>query len=157
MATKSKTPTSQFVCSQCGCIAPKWLGRCPDCGEFNTMQEEIVRATDEPVRGGVSRVSTRALPLSKIGYEKTERVKSGIAELDTVLGGGVVPGSLVLIGGDPGIGKSTLLTQVSAHLAKDKKVLYVSAEESCSQVKIRCERLGLQSDNLYRTALVCFW
>ncbi|MBR2023232.1 MAG: DNA repair protein RadA [Clostridia bacterium] len=155
MASKTKAPTSQFVCSQCGCIAPKWLGRCPDCGEFNTMQEELVRTADEPVRGGVSRVSTRALPLSKIGYEKTERVKSGIAELDTVLGGGVVPGSLVLIGGDPGIGKSTLLTQVSAHLAKDKKVLYVSAEESCSQVKIRCERLGLQSDNLYLLNETC--
>ena len=155
MATKSKTPSSQFVCSQCGCIAPKWLGRCPDCGEFNTMQEEIVRTADEPVRGGVSRVNTRALPLSQIGYEKTERVKSGIAELDTVLGGGIVHGSLVLIGGDPGIGKSTLLTQVSAHLAKDKKVLYVSAEESCSQVKIRCERLGLQSNNLYLLNETC--
>ena len=155
MATKTKTPTSQFVCSQCGCVAPKWLGRCPDCGEFNTMQEELVRPADEPVRGGVSRMQTRAVPLSQIGYEKAHRVSSGIAELDTVLGGGVVQGSLVLIGGDPGIGKSTLLTQVSAHLAKDKKVLYVSAEESCSQVKIRCERLGLQSNNLYLLNETC--
>ena len=153
MATKAKSPTSQFVCSACGYVAPKWLGRCPDCGEFNTMQEELVRVA-EPTktenRRGVSAMKTRALPLSKIGYEKFDRVKSGIAEFDTVLGGGIVPGSLVLLGGDPGIGKSTLLTQVSAHLAQSQTAptLYVSAEESCSQVKMRCERLGLNSDNL---------
>ena len=153
MATKAKTPTSQFVCSSCGYTAPKWLGRCPDCGEFNTMQEEIVRVAETPkteLRRGVSEIKTRALPLSKIGYEKFDRIKSGISEFDTVLGGGIVRGSLVLLGGDPGIGKSTLLTQVSAHLAQtqDSPTLYVSAEESCSQVKMRCERLGLNSDNL---------
>ena len=153
MATKSKTPTSQFVCSACGYTAPKWLGRCPDCGEFNTMQEELVRVAETPkteLRRGVSEMKTRALPLSKIGYEKFDRVKSGIDEFDTVLGGGIVRGSLVLLGGDPGIGKSTLLTQVAAHLAQTQPVptLYVSAEESCSQVKMRCERLGLNSDNL---------
>ena len=150
MPTKSKAPTTQYVCSECGYTAPKWLGKCPDCGNFNTMQEEFVRPAEvsAPVRTGVSQMKTRALPLSKIGYEKFDRVKSGIAEFDTVLGGGVVRGSLVLLGGDPGIGKSTLLTQVSAHLAKTAKVLYVSAEESCSQVKMRCERLGLNSENL---------
>ena len=153
MVPKTKSPTSQFVCSSCGYTAPKWLGRCPDCGEFNTMQEEIVRVTETPKtenHRGVSAMKTRALPLSKIGYEKFDRVKSGIAEFDTVLGGGIVRGSLVLLGGDPGIGKSTLLTQVSAHLAQtqDSPTLYVSAEESCSQVKMRCERLGLNSDNL---------
>ena len=153
MATKTKAPTSQFVCSTCGYTAPKWLGRCPDCGEFNTMQEEIVRVAETPKtenHRGVSVMKTRALPLSKIGYEKFDRVKSGISEFDTVLGGGIVRGSLVLLGGDPGIGKSTLLTQVSAHLAQtqDSPTLYVSAEESCSQVKMRCERLGLNSDNL---------
>ena len=153
MASKVKSPTSQFVCSSCGYTAPKWLGRCPDCGEFNTMQEEIVRMAETPKtenHRGVSAMKTRALPLSKIGYEKFDRVKSGIAEFDTVLGGGIVRGSLVLLGGDPGIGKSTLLTQVSAHLAQtqDSPTLYVSAEESCSQVKMRCERLGLNSDNL---------
>ena len=145
MATKTKTPTSQFVCSECGYTAPKWLGRCPDCGNFNTMQEELVRI-EQPAplaRAGVSQMKTRAMPLSKIGYEKFNRVKSGIAEFDTVRGGGIVRGSLVLLGGDPGIGKSTLLTQVSAHLANTGKVLYVSAEESCSQVKMRCDRLGL--------------
>ncbi len=152
MAGKSKTPTSQFVCAQCGYAAPKWLGKCPDCGSFNTMQEELVRVADEKneSRRGVSTMKTRALPLSQIGFEKFSRVKSGILEFDTVLGGGIVPGSLVLLGGDPGVGKSTLLTQVAAHLAatQSSPTLYVSAEESCSQVKLRCERLGLNSDNL---------
>ena len=153
MPPKTKAPTTQFVCSNCGFAAPKWLGKCPDCGNFNTMQEEVVRVAEAPkneLRGGMSVMKTRALPLSKVGYEKFERVKSGISEFDTVLGGGIVPGSLVLLGGDPGIGKSTLLTQVSAHLAKtqNEPTLYVSAEESCSQVKMRCERLGLNSDNL---------
>lgn len=153
MATKPKAPTSQFVCTVCGSIAPKWLGKCPDCGNFNTMQEELVRMDTTPkneMRRGVSEMKTRAMPLSKIGYEKFDRVKSGISEFDTVLGGGIVRGSLVLLGGDPGIGKSTLLTQVSAHLAQTQSspTLYVSAEESCSQVKMRCERLGLNSDNL---------
>ncbi len=148
---KSKTPTSQFVCSSCGYTAPKWLGRCPDCGEFNTMQEELVRV--EPTkteRKSLTEIKPRAIPLSKVAYEKFERIPSGISEFDTVLGGGIVQGSLVLLGGDPGIGKSTLLTQVAAHLAKTQPspTLYVSAEESCSQVKMRCERLGLNSDNL---------
>ena len=149
MPKQTKAPTSQFVCTTCGYTTPKWLGKCPDCGNFNTMQEEIVRAVETaPTTRAVSQMKTRALPLSKIGYEKYERAKSGIGEFDTVLGGGIVRGSLVLLGGDPGIGKSTLLTQVSAHLAKGHKVLYVSAEESCSQVKMRCERLGLNSENL---------
>ena len=130
---KIKSPTTQFVCNECGCIAPKWLGKCPDCGNFNTMQEETVRAAEpqkNELRRGMSATNARALPLDKVGYEKFQRVKSGIAEFDTVLGGGIVPGSLVLLGGDPGIGKSTLLTQVSAHLAKTQAapVLYVSAE-----------------------------
>jgi DNA repair protein RadA/Sms len=100
-------------------------------------------------------MKTRALPLSQIGSQTFERVKSGIAEFDTVLGGGIVKGSLVLLGGDPGIGKSTLLTQVSAHLSKTHRVLYVSAEESCSQVKMRCDRLGLTSDNLFLLNETC--
>ena len=157
MPTKPKAPVSQFVCSQCGYTAPKWLGKCPDCGNFNTMQEELVRPSEPSAstRTGVSVMKTRALPLSQIGSQTFERVKSGIAEFDTVLGGGIVKGSLVLLGGDPGIGKSTLLTQVSAHLSKTHRVLYVSAEESCSQVKMRCDRLGLTSDTLFLLNETC--
>ncbi len=149
MPTKPKAPTSQFVCSVCGYTAPKWLGKCPDCNNFNTMQEELVRTETQSLSARPNAPTrNKALPLSQIGFEKFDRVKSGIEEFDTVLGGGTVRGTLVLIGGDPGIGKSTLLTQVSAHLAQNHKVLYVSAEESCSQVKMRCERLELNSDNL---------
>ena len=153
MATKQKAPSTQYVCSECGFTAPKWLGKCPDCGNFNTMQEEIVRPASTPkIENGrtMYEMKSRARPLSQIDYEKFDRVKSGISEFDNVLGGGIVQGSLVLLGGDPGIGKSTLLTQVAAHLAQTQSspTLYVSAEESCSQVKMRCERLGLNSDNL---------
>ena len=141
--------TTQFVCAECGYASPKWLGRCPDCGKFNTMAEEAVApATTVKNKSPFRANGTKPVPLSQITYEKYERVSSGIAELDNVLGGGIVRGSLVLVGGDPGIGKSTLLTEISAHLAKEHKVLYLSAEESCSQVKLRCERLHLNSDNL---------
>ncbi len=140
--------TTQFVCSQCGYTSPKWLGKCPDCGTFNTMVEETVTPV-LPVKNKSPRpLSSRPVPLSKVEREHYARTSSGIPELDVVLGGGIVKGSLVLVGGDPGVGKSTLLTQVAAHLAKAQKVLYLSAEESCSQVKLRCERLHLDSDNL---------
>ncbi len=149
--------TTQYVCSECGYAAPRWLGKCPSCGAFNTMQEEIVApapaASSRPSKNAASRSAFalsggKARPLSEVKYEEFQRVSSGISELDSVLGGGIVKGSLVLLGGDPGIGKSTLLTQTAAHLSKNHKVLYVSAEESCSQVKMRCERLGLSSDSL---------
>ncbi len=140
--------TTQFVCSECGYASPKWLGRCPDCGKFNTLIEEAIAPAPTAKKQNLLRAYSRPTPLSQVTFEKYERVSSGIGELDVVLGGGIVRGSLVLVGGDPGVGKSTLLTQVSAHLAKEHKVLYLSAEESCSQVKLRCERLGLNSDNL---------
>ena len=142
---------TQYVCNECGYTSPKWLGRCPDCGKFNTLIEEVVAPVTTTKKSGLNArpaLSVRPLPLSQVKYEKFDRVSSGISELDIVLGGGIVRGSLVLVGGDPGVGKSTLLTQVSAHLAKNHPVLYLSAEESCSQVKLRCERLGLDSDNL---------
>lgn len=154
----SKTPASRFVCAECGYVAPKWLGKCPGCGNFNTLQEETVRASEAAspaARPALSSLPGKAVPLSRVGYEKFRRVSSGIGEFDTVLGGGIVRGSLVLLGGDPGIGKSTLLTQVSAHLAKEHSVLYVSAEESCSQVKMRCERLGVNSDRLFLLNETC--
>lgn len=140
---------TQFVCNECGYTSPKWLGRCPDCGKFNTLIEEAVTpAPTGKQRSAFRTGSARPIPLSQVAFEKYERVSSGNSELDVVLGGGIVKGSLVLVGGDPGVGKSTLLTQVAAHLAKEHKVLYLSAEESCSQVKLRCERLGLNSENL---------
>ncbi len=143
---KSKAVT-QFVCCECGASSPRWLGKCPSCGKFNTMVEELVKPAEnkserKAVYGG------RARPLSEIKFENYNRTSSGISEFDNVLGGGIVTGSLVLIGGDPGIGKSTLLTQIASHLSNDKKVLYFSAEESCSQVKLRTERLNLNPDRL---------
>lgn len=141
-------PTTQFVCTECGYASPKWLGRCPACGKFNTLAEEPIAAAPLPQKSARRALSAHPVPLSKVVYEKYERVSSGIPELDVVLGGGIVRGSLVLVGGDPGVGKSTLLTEVAVTLAKEHAVLYLCAEESCSQVKLRCERLGLDSDNL---------
>ena len=140
---------TQFVCAECGYVSPKWLGRCPDCGKFNTLVEEpVAPAAPFSKKQAMRPAASRALPLSQVKFERYERVSSGIAELDVVLGGGIVRGSLVLVGGDPGVGKSTLLTQVAAHLSKEHKVLYLSAEESCSQVKLRCERLKIDADTL---------
>ncbi len=147
MAKNTKT-TTEFVCSECGATSARWLGRCPSCGKFNTMVEEIVKAA-EPTTTKRQNAGAKACPLSQITYEKYNRTPSGISEFDNVLGGGIVKGSLVLLGGDPGIGKSTLLTQIAAHLSGSHKVLYFSAEESCSQVKMRAQRLNLKSDNLY--------
>ena len=147
MAKTNKTVT-EFVCSECGASSPRWLGRCPSCGKFNTMAEEIVKPAEPQKAARTSLYGARAKKLSEITYEHYDRTSSGISEFDNVLGGGIVKGSLVLIGGDPGIGKSTLLTQIAAYLKKKKKVLYFSAEESCSQVKLRAQRLQLASDEL---------
>ena len=135
--------TSKYVCTECGSINPVWLGKCPVCSKFGTLVEEVVSTTTT-----VKTATATPKKLSEIEYKTYERTSSGISEFDTVLGGGIVPSSIVLIGGDPGIGKSTILTQISGYLSKDKKVLYVSAEESLSQVKLRCDRLGIFSDNL---------
>ena len=141
--------TTVYVCSECGATSPRWLGKCPSCGQFNTMAEEIVKPAlpAEKAKKGVYSLP-HAKPLNQITYERHDRTPSGISEFDTVLGGGIVAGSLVLLGGDPGIGKSTLLTQIAAHLSNDHKVLYYSAEESCSQVKMRCDRLGVGGGNM---------
>ena len=143
-------PLSVYRCQACGFQAGKWYGRCPDCGEFNTIVEE--RTGPAAPRGGAfgrrapatrgAAPTTAPVPLAAVSAEGAARVQSGVAELDRVLGGGVVPGSLVLIGGDPGIGKSTLLLQASAALARAAgPVLYVSGEESAAQVKLRAARL----------------
>ena len=141
---------SVYVCSECGAQSPQWLGRCPGCGKFGTLVEEIAEspAPQKAAKRERSGSFTRPIPLKEVREERFARIPSGISELDVVLGGGIVPGSLVLVGGDPGIGKSTLLTEVAAHLSKTQKVLYVSAEESCSQVKLRCARLGLGGSSM---------
>jgi DNA repair protein RadA/Sms len=134
-----------FACTACGHDSPKWHGRCPGCGEWNTMAEEK-RATAPAGRAAPSRGGGRALtpvPLGQVEAPKVDRLRTGIGEFDRVLGGGVVPGSLVLIGGAPGIGKSTITTAALANLsAAGRRVLYVSGEESAAQVRLRAERLG---------------
>ncbi|HZI89784.1 MAG TPA: AAA family ATPase, partial [Candidatus Polarisedimenticolia bacterium] len=134
-----------FLCSDCGNESPKWFGRCPHCGAWNTVVEETARAAaagKARAYGGASGVPTR---LSEIDISSEERRRSGIGELDRVLGGGLVPGSLVLIGGDPGIGKSTLALQLAVALGSETNpVLYVSGEESPRQTRMRAERLSLR-------------
>jgi DNA repair protein RadA/Sms len=135
----SKTP-SVFECQSCGYASAKWLGRCPDCGSWNSFTEEKPRAVSQKNRAGPA---AQPLRLSEISTSDAPRIITGNAEFDRVLGGGLVPGSLVLLGGEPGIGKSTLLLQIAHALQKkERRVLYVSGEESAQQIKMRAERLG---------------
>ena len=146
----AKTKTS-WVCQQCGYVSPAYLGRCPSCGTWNSMVETIEdrRPGGSGARPrGIARVE--AQPLNAVGASATDRIGVPIQELDRVLGGGLVPGSLVLVGGDPGIGKSTLVLQAAAALTTAVgTVLYVSAEESAQQVKLRADRLGVAGDDLW--------
>jgi DNA repair protein RadA/Sms len=138
-----------FICQNCGFNSPKWLGRCPSCGEWNSFVEEIA----EEVQADYSFPPSEPLLYKDVKGAEKERAETGIKELDRVLGGGVVLGSLVLIGGEPGIGKSTLLLQVSRDFcSKGEKVLYVSGEESLEQIKMRGERLGVSGGDLYLLA-----
>ncbi len=141
-----------FVCSECGTESPKWMGKCPGCGAWNTMEEETVRpkavASAARMTYSTGRNSSAPKPLSQIESEDEARISTGMTELDRVLGGGLVIGSLVLVGGDPGIGKSTLLLQICEYIGTHKKVLYVSGEESQRQIKLRAERLGITTENL---------
>ena len=148
MAKKAKV---QFECQTCGYISPKYLGRCPNCGQWNTMVEVTLQdTTDRRVRVSLDGKKTQPQRLKEVVPRKEPRVATKLAELNRVLGGGVVPGSLVLIGGDPGIGKSTLLLQVSQQLTEvGGKVLYVSGEESAEQIKLRAERLGAANLDFY--------
>jgi DNA repair protein RadA/Sms len=143
---------TRYVCQQCGSAQAKWMGRCPDCGEWNTLVETVFESRpSRGIRGGLTTASpSQPQLLRDVVADGFERVSLAMGELDRVLGGGLVPGSLVLIGGDPGIGKSTLLLQASATLATtDGPVLYVSGEESAQQIKLRASRLGLTGDGLY--------
>jgi len=139
-----------FACQKCGYQSAKWLGKCPDCGSWNSMAEEL------EIKGGVSPLQTensKPVRITQVSRDVEQRLSCGISELDRVLGGGIVAGSMVLIGGDPGIGKSTLLLQAAAHLAKSSGIiLYVSAEESAQQIKLRSVRMEISSDELYLLA-----
>ncbi len=147
-------PKTVFVCQQCGANHPKWMGRCNQCGQWNTLVETIV----QPAQAGTTThraanhivSSTAPQPLSAVPIERLDRITLPMEEFNRVLGGGIVPGSLTLIGGDPGVGKSTLLLQISASMAQTLgPILYVSGEESIYQIKMRAERLGVKEDNLF--------
>ena len=144
---------SKYVCQNCGYENPKWLGKCPECLQWNTFVEEIeekMTPRQESLAKQASRSTSRPVSINSIAPKREERFSTSIPELDRVLGGGVIPGLLVLVGGDPGIGKSTLLLQVSNNVAETgKKVLYISGEESENQIKMRAKRLKISSDNRY--------
>lgn len=146
MAPKNKTA---YVCSQCGYDSAKWYGKCPSCGEWDSMQEFTVTATSSETKRGMNAERSRAVAIDEISETSEIRYDTGISEFNRVLGGGLVKGSLVLIGGDPGIGKSTILLQACKNLAQTKKVLYVSGEESASQIKLRASRLDATGKNLF--------
>lgn len=147
---------SVYICNECGYQSPKWLGKCPSCGKWSTLEETLI---SEEKKGPAASARRAANPLArpaalprKIGEINTEdepRSLTGIGELDRVLGGGIVRGSMILVGGDPGIGKSTLLLQICNKLGRDKKILYASGEESERQIKLRAKRLSADAENLY--------
>lgn len=150
-------PKTVYICRECGYQSPKWLGKCTACGQWNTMDETLIKeeAKKSPSAAKSAPAGIGLRTVSRLNQVKTDsevRYKTGLSELDRVLGGGLVKGSLVLVGGDPGIGKSTLLLQICQNLSASKKILYVSGEESERQIKLRAERLGVASDNVY---LVC--
>jgi DNA repair protein RadA/Sms len=148
---KQKKPI--YICQSCGYQAVKWLGRCPDCGEWNSMVEELVKSER---KGKTSSAMSQPQTIDAISLAPEMRLKTGMVEFDRTLGGGVVPGSLVLIGGDPGIGKSTLILQVLDRLSHQScRTLYLSGEESPQQIKLRAERLSVHSEDLYIMTGTC--
>jgi len=141
-----------YVCTECGNTQSKWTGKCKECGAWDSFEEEIsTQSTDKGYRGVSVVASSEARLISKIDAEtnKDVRIETGISEFDRALGGGIVKGSVVLISGEPGIGKSTILLQICKNLDKNRKILYVSGEESSSQIKLRAQRLGVDGDNVY--------
>ncbi|HJB75340.1 MAG TPA: DNA repair protein RadA [Candidatus Eubacterium faecale] len=141
---------SLYICSECGYESAKWYGKCPGCGEWNTMNEQVVSVSTGSSKAKRNSVAyaTKVMRLNEISGDIERRISTGVSEFDRVLGGGIVEGSLVLISGDPGIGKSTILLQICEHLGKSRNVLYVSGEESASQIKLRAGRLGVTTENL---------
>ena len=150
MAGKLKTI---YVCNACGYQAPKWMGKCPECSSWNSFEEEIVaQPTAKSASTRTQFVSDDAFEIKRLSEVSTEdepRYLTGLSEFDRILGGGIVKGSLVLIGGDPGIGKSTLLLQICQYLCENLSVIYFSGEESARQIKLRADRLAVTSENLY--------
>lgn len=136
---------TQYVCQQCGAQSAKWIGRCPACGEWNTYAEEIIKPSGSR-QPGSHKSESAPQPITRIRPVSRDRMKTGLDEFDRLLGGGLVPGSMVLIGGEPGIGKSTLALQI-ALLLHDKKVLYLSGEESAEQIRVRADRISKGHDN----------
>jgi len=149
LPVRSKKEKTQYVCQSCGYISVRWMGRCSECQSWNSFTEEVVASKKSTSRTDGKRTSA-PVTLSEISLEQEERVRVGSDEFNRVLGGGIVSGSLILLGGDPGIGKSTLMLQEAAGLAKDGvAVLYVTGEESVKQTKLRARRLGLDSGKLF--------
>src|SRR4029079_9784011 len=148
-------PKTHFACQQCGAQSQKWLGRCPECGAWNSFVEER-SARQDANEGGPALGGVLSRPSAEVYAIVSERLSTGIGEFDRVLGGGIVPGSLVLLGGEPGIGKSTLLLQAAAHFARDVgPMLYASCEESEHQIKSRGDRLGVGQAPLYLLSETC--
>ncbi len=141
---------TKWICQNCGYETPKYLGKCPDCGKWGTLVEEVFDSSVQPVLSKSVMNDTKPCLINDIELDNTIRFSTGIEEFDRVLGGGFVQGSIVLLAGDPGIGKSTILLQTSKYICNgDRKALYVSAEESASQVKLRAKRLGVESNSLF--------
>ena len=141
---------TQYVCNSCGAISPKWIGQCADCNEWNTLVEQI-EESNKPTSGrfaGYAGADTKLQKLSEVSHAETPRIATSLSELDRVLGGGLVPGSVVLLGGDPGIGKSTILLQSMCQLSQQLYAIYVTGEESAQQISMRAKRLGLNGDKL---------
>ena len=145
MAQKSKT---YYICSQCGYESAKWYGCCPGCGEWNTMNEEQRTPQQQKKSTPSASGGVFAQRINKISADDEIRFHTGMTELDRVLGGGIVKGSLVLLSGDPGIGKSTILLQICEYLGQNLEILYVSGEESARQIKLRAKRLGVSTEKL---------
>ena len=135
-----------YTCQNCGTQVPKWMGKCPSCGEWNTFVEEVVVKKQQTGKLSAQITGSQPTSLENIQSVSKQRIPTGINEFNRVLGGGIVPGSLILLGGDPGIGKSTLALQLALKLV-DRKILYASGEESLQQIKLRAERLNLQNNN----------
>ncbi len=142
--------TTVYICTNCGYESARWYGKCPECNEWNTLEEQVKSPTtvSKSFSGSYS-VFERPTKLSEVEYTDEQRHSSGIGEFDRVLGGGIVKGSLVLIGGDPGIGKSTILLQMCSKVDKSLKIIYISGEESKRQIRLRADRLEVENDNLY--------